>query len=386
MISEKPEIVFTFPACMGGVASFNYNIINYSKLIGSFYSRVILLQAEEDSRPRFTDKFIADEVTVFSFSYKENQYSVMKRLASLIGGREGALVTDNALTVNAAAVFESGKTVYHLLHDYYYVNQNIQLGDLVDVAIAHSSFFSDALFASSPHLFLGRSIYIPYGVKQCPGFPEKKSEGELNLVFLGRMDESKGATSLIAIENSLAGWGVDVSWTIIGKGPIKEVILGQWSGKANVTFHEPDSTDEVYELLAKQDILVFPTLFEGTPVSILESMANGVVVLVNDLPGGIRDLVDQRTGYRCRVGEIDDYVKMIVQYNSDRELLKQLQVAAFERANLEYDINIYADRYFEEFLRFRDHRRRVKNNRVVLSRLDKPFFPNSLVKFIRSIR
>ena len=25
---NKPEIIFTFPSCMGGVASFNYNIIN----------------------------------------------------------------------------------------------------------------------------------------------------------------------------------------------------------------------------------------------------------------------------------------------------------------------------------------------------------------------
>src|ERR1035437_3604308 len=92
---NKPEIVFTLPACMGGVASFNYNIINHSRLIKNFYSKVILLKADEDTRPLFLDKFEVDEVNIFTFSYKENQYYVYKRLNKLLSNCEGAIVTDN---------------------------------------------------------------------------------------------------------------------------------------------------------------------------------------------------------------------------------------------------------------------------------------------------
>ena len=65
-MTNKPEIVFTFPACMGGVASFNFNIINNSSLINSFYSKVILLKEEQDNRPIFLESFVADEVIIFN--------------------------------------------------------------------------------------------------------------------------------------------------------------------------------------------------------------------------------------------------------------------------------------------------------------------------------
>lgn len=54
-MNNKPEIIFTFPSCLGGVASFNFNIINNSQLIKQFYSKVILIKAEEDERPLFLE-------------------------------------------------------------------------------------------------------------------------------------------------------------------------------------------------------------------------------------------------------------------------------------------------------------------------------------------
>jgi hypothetical protein len=88
---------------MGGVASFNYNIINYSKLICQFHSKVILLKAKEDTRADFNDTFNVDEVIVFQYSNSENQYYVQKRLNNLIGNKVGAIVTDNGFDALFAA-------------------------------------------------------------------------------------------------------------------------------------------------------------------------------------------------------------------------------------------------------------------------------------------
>ena len=115
-MQNKPEIVFTFPACMGGVSSFNYNIINHSRLIKNFHSKVILLKAIEDTRPLFFDSFKADEVITFEFSYRENQYYVQKRLHKLLGNSPGAIVTDNGLTIYAARQFNNPKTVFYTLN------------------------------------------------------------------------------------------------------------------------------------------------------------------------------------------------------------------------------------------------------------------------------
>ncbi len=386
-MNNKPEIVFTFPNCMGGVTSFNYNIINNSKLISNFYSKVILLQANEDNRPPFLDKFVADEVIVFKYSYKENQYFVQKRLNDLLGNRDGAIITDNHLTLDAASRFKNKKTIFHLLHDFFYVKQNIQFESRIDIAVAHSSFFSDAVYASNPSDFGNRIFYIPYGVKQLEQIPLKQENERLNIVFLGRLDEGKGVMLLNEIELILQQNNVTVNWSIIGKGPLKEKLHKQWKSGNNVSFYEPNSTDEVFELLKNQDIFVFPTSFEGTPVSILECLANGVVTITNDLPGGIRDIVTENFGFRCSLDNTQEFAKFILTLNSNRGLLKAMQKNCYQLAKEKYDIQLNADNYFKLFMQFLELKRTKKPVKPLpLSKLDRSYFPNFLVKTLRSLR
>ena len=49
--TNKPQIIFTFPAIMGGVASFNFNIINNSSLLKCFYSRSIIANEASSRTP-----------------------------------------------------------------------------------------------------------------------------------------------------------------------------------------------------------------------------------------------------------------------------------------------------------------------------------------------
>jgi glycosyltransferase involved in cell wall biosynthesis len=381
---NKPEIIFTFPAVMGGVASFNFNIINNSSLLKHFYSKVILMHEVSDKRPLFTEQFNTDEQIVFEYSDKENQYHLQKRLNVLLGNNNGAIVTDNGLTMEAANRFRNPKTIFSLIHDYYYVNQQIKLGDLADVAIAHSSFFSDAVFAASPKVFANRVFYIPYGVKQFANFPQKK-EGPLNLVFLGRLEEEKGVLKLFDIEKGLQQLGILVNWTIIGKGILKQQLLKQWEGRV-ISFFEPETSEEVYELLKKQDMFIFPTVFEGTPVSILESLSAGVVPITHDLPGGIRDIVTDEIGYRCKIGGVSDFIEKIRTLHNDRSLLKNMQQNCFALAHGAYDVKLNADKYFDLFLKYGEMRRKQKNEPRNLVKLDSPIFSNTISIFIRSLK
>lgn len=384
-MDNRPEIVFTLPACMGGVASFNYNIINYSAEIKKYRSKVILLKAESDNRPLFTDQFSVDETIVFHYSYEENQYRVQERLNKLIGDDDGLIVTDNALTIVSARRFNNPKTVFHLLHDFFYVEQNIKMGSMVDACIAHSSFFSDAVFSADPNGFAGRSFYIPYGVVQLDTMPAK-IDGNLNLVFLGRLAESKGVKLLHEIEKVLQSQNVTVNWNIIGKGQLKDVVRQQWEGKHNVKFYEPDSVDEVYNILQSQDIFVFPTSYEGTPVSILESLSNGVITVVNDLPGGIRDIVTEGIGHRCPLNNVQAFADRIAFLSQNKDTLRQMQRNCVELAHKSYDIKHNADNYFRCFEKYKELKRATKKSAPLLSRWDKPYIPDALTKMIRSLR
>ena len=369
---------------MGGVASFNFNLINNSPLLKRFYSKVILMQEVTEEGPLFTELFNTDEQIIFRYSGKENQYYLQKRLNKLLGNNKGAIVTDNGLTMEAARRFENPKTVFSLIHDYYYVSQQVKLGDLADAAIAHSSFFSDSVFATNPALFANRTFYIPYGVKQLSAFP-KKNKDALNLVFLGRLENEKGVLTLYEIEEALQKLSINVHWTIIGKGKLKKELMQQWTGKS-IFFYEPKTTEEVYELLQKQDVFIFPTTFEGTPVSILECLSTAVVTITHDLPGGIRDIVSDGIGYRCKVNAIEEFVNYISLLHNDRVLLKNMQHNCFELAQKSYDVNNNADKYFELFLTYEALKRKQKATARRLVKLDSPLFANKITKFIRSLK
>jgi glycosyltransferase involved in cell wall biosynthesis len=384
MAETKPEIIFTFPIALGGVSSFNFNLINNSKLLKNFYTKVILLKSKNETRPAFTEKFNVDEQIIFESSDYENQYHLQKRFAKLLGNKEGAIVTDNGFTIETARRFNIGKTVFSLIHDYYYVNQQIKLGDWADVAIAHASFFSDAVFASNPLIWDNRTFYIPYGVKQISNFPSKNNEA-LNIVFLGRLETSKGVLDLINIQNQLLSKNINAHWSIIGIGSLKNLLLQQWQN-SNVLFFEPSTTDEVYNLLLKQDIFVFPATFEGTPVAILEGMACGVVTIVNDLPGGIRDIVNDKTGFRCNPNKPESYVDKIVELNDNRTLLNEMQHNCFDLANSNYNVENNSDKYVELFLKYKEYARATKSSVRELKKLDKAYFPNLFTSTIRKIK
>ena len=203
---------------------------------------------------------------------------------------------------------------------------------------------------------------------------------------MGRLEEAKGVLQLKKINDLLVEKNIPVEWAIIGKGSLKKQLEQDWAGVPNIQFYEPDSTEEVYRLLSGQDIFIFPTRFVGTPVSILECIANGVVPIVNDLPGGIRDIVVEGIGHRCRQDDIDQYAGLIIQYHEDRAALKKIQQACFDFSTRHYNIEDNADLYFEKFMAFPHLKRKETHSKILFSRLDRALFPNPLVKFIRNIK
>ena len=372
----RPELVFTFPAKMGGVSSLNYNLLKYTSMLGRFRSKVVLLREEGDTEAEFLDPFATEETVRFSYSRHENKRALYRRLGAELGTRDGAIVTDNVLTMGAAAYCGCPKTVFHYLHDFWYVQQNILAGTWVDVAVSHSNFFIDAAFSADPTRFAGRTFYLPYGVSQ-DTVVSKDASARLKLVFLGRLVESKGVRLLPQIDRALRGFGVVADWQIIGKGPLRNWLEAEWPNPASISFASPDSTAEVFALLGDQDIFVFPTTIEGTPVAILEALSHGIVTVVSDLPGGIRDIVSADVGARVPLGDPSGFAAAIARLAADREALRAMQDKALSVARTQLDIRRNADAYFELFLRYAEFRRAERHSRHPFGRLDHEWIPNS---------
>lgn len=369
---------------MGGVASFNRNILKYFDRT-LVYVRVILIGVKEDERVQIQEGFNCDNLLQFIYSEFDNYSFVLKKLGVLIGRDSDYVLTDNVITLHALSLLNSKSIVHYLNHDFFYVKQALSFVNDIDYCIAHSQFFNDCLAAADYNSFEKKLIHLPYGVE----IPEKLTKSKnkrLKLVFLGRLDYSKGILSLIEIETELKKSCIDVDWLIIGNGPLKEKVYEQWKGKDNVSFQQPNSTAQVYELLQKQDILVFPSLFEGTPVAIFEAIACGCVPIVYDIPGGVREYLQDDFSIKVKANDSQALISSLLMLIGDREMLFRMQNAAIKFAKLHLNQSSLNPKYFDFIFRSTASKSATSKSVIQMGFLDNKIVPNILSRLIKYFR
>jgi glycosyltransferase involved in cell wall biosynthesis len=209
----------------------------------------------------------------------------------------------------------------------------------------------------------------------------------LKIVFTGRLVEGKGVQDIYCINQLLRNRGIKVEWTVIGRGPMKAFLEEQWKEETNIRFAAPDTTEEVMQIMGANDIFLLPTRFEGSPVTILEALSVGIVPVVSDLPGGIREIVKENIGKTIPVGDNERFADAIAELHSDRARLQAMKQNARKLALEKFDIRATSDHYFDLLLQFASFKREPRQlvSIPVGFRLDQKWLPNSLVSFIRKI-
>lgn len=134
-------------------------------------------------------------------------------------------------------------------------------------------------------------------------FSDKELSSPLQVLSVARATEKKGLKYAIeAILNS----ELDVHLTLIGDGkllPSLKMLVEKHSNKNRVTFLGACPPERVSSELKKTDLFLLPSVQdsmgdkEGIPVSLMEAMASGVIVL-STIHSGIPELIDnEKTGF-----------------------------------------------------------------------------------------
>ncbi len=66
------------------------------------------------------------------------------------------------------------------------------------------------------------------------------------------------------------------------------------------------------DLLKQSDLFVLPSLWEGLPTVIIESMSQGVPVLATDIPGTREMIVDGKTGWLVEPKDPPSLAKVMI--------------------------------------------------------------------------
>lgn len=152
------------------------------------------------------------------------------------------------------------------------------------------------------------------------------------ILFLGTLKPLKGPDILLkAFSNLGKGFikGEKLGVIMVGDGPMKKT-LQEYSCDHNIEsyvhFMGRVDYERVSEFYKIADIFVMASIYEGTPISLLEAMFNGLLCIGSKVEG-IQDIIDdQRNGilFRCNdVEELSRKLKYIIVNSEICEKIRQ---------------------------------------------------------------
>jgi glycosyltransferase involved in cell wall biosynthesis len=121
---------------------------------------------------------------------------------------------------------------------------------------------------------------------------------------------------------------------ILGEGPLRGELeqLCQELGIAD-SVAMPGYESNPYRYMAKADLFVLASAWEGCPIALQEAMAAGAAVVVTDAPGGMKDVVESgKYGRMVPTGDPDALATEILYLLDQPELIQHYRSQAQQRA------------------------------------------------------
>jgi glycosyltransferase involved in cell wall biosynthesis len=138
----------------------------------------------------------------------------------------------------------------------------------------------------------GRISVIPNGVDVSFFKPSNEKDSNL-VVWVGRMVSEKGLVYLLEAMREVVKQHANVKLALGGDGPLRDHLqnfVRRTGLQRNIFFLGAINHEEVAEVLSKSSIFVFPSLKEGMPRALLETMACGNAVVGSNV-SGIKDII-----------------------------------------------------------------------------------------------
>lgn len=150
-------------------------------------------------------------------------------------------------------------------------------------------------------------------------------DGELAMLFVGRMSKEKNLDVIVAVAKQLAAWNLPVRPVFVGDGPYL----------AEMKKLLPDAIFTGYLrgldlaiAYASSDLFVFPSTTDTFGNVVLEAHACALPVIVSDV-GGPRDLIDDgQDGYVTRANDADEVADRVRRLCEDSELRARMGAVA----------------------------------------------------------
>jgi glycosyltransferase involved in cell wall biosynthesis len=170
---------------------------------------------------------------------------------------------------------------------------------------------------------------IPYGVDASVFRPNPVPgrNGQLRLLFVGHFGLRKGAWYLLQALRQLRHLE-GLSLTVVGKQTVPSKSLGPVSDIVSFISHVPH--EDAHNIYRSGDVLVLPTLYEGSSLVVNEAMASGLPVVTTPNSGSA--IQDGDEGFIVPIRDADALASKIELLYRDRRLRAEMGQRAREKA------------------------------------------------------
>lgn len=111
----------------------------------------------------------------------------------------------------------------------------------------------------------------------------KISDDSLNFITIGRMCEQKNSLFIVKIVNELKKINKNIHLSWVGKGPLEEEIkLLIKENKLEDNIELLGLRKDIPDLLSEMDFMLFPSKWEGLPVTLIEAQASGLPCFISN--------------------------------------------------------------------------------------------------------
>ncbi|WP_028990318.1 glycosyltransferase family 4 protein [Thermithiobacillus tepidarius DSM 3134] len=204
-------------------------------------------------------------------------------------------------------------------------DEEIHLADQVIVA----SSYTKKTLALAPDMRAPIHV-IPYGAPLLPmlGPDAKAPARKLRVLFVGSLDQRKGLAYLLKAVGLLGG---EIELTLVGRKP--QAHCAPLEAALKVHRWIPSLPHrELLQEYGRHDVFVFPSLFEGFGLVILEALSQGLPVITTPHTGGPDILEEGRDGFIVPIRSPEAIAEKLLLLARDRDLLQAMSQAARQKA------------------------------------------------------
>lgn len=187
----------------------------------------------------------------------------------------------------------------------------------IDIFLAPSQIVKESLINQG--VSESRIKIIPFGVdstKFKPATTKDMQKNNINIAFIGNVNQRKGTKYLINAWKKAQAAGVTGKLNFYGR--VYPECMQMVRGK-NIVCH---GFSKVEDVLAKNDIYVFPSLMEGSSKSTYEALACGLPVITTKNAGSV--VTDTKDGFIVPITDSDAIAEKIIQLAKSPTLRKSM--------------------------------------------------------------